>query len=143
MCYGNTDFRIGSPYCDPGAVIMLQSVLADSMLVIHLSFILFVVVGGLLIFRWPWAAFVHLPAVFWGVAIEWGNWICPLTPMEQKFRLAADESGYTGGFIEHYLIPLIYPDELTRNIQLGLGLFVLALNALIYAWWLIRRKKLA
>jgi hypothetical protein len=121
---------------------MLQSVLANFILVIHLGFILFVVVGGLLVFRWPWAAFIHLPAVLWGVAIELGNWICPLTPMEQKLRLAAHESGYTGGFIEHYLIPLIYPDELTRDIQLGLGLFVLLVNILIYAWWLVRRKKL-
>jgi hypothetical protein len=121
---------------------MLQSVLANFILVIHLGFILFVVVGGLLVFRWPWAAFIHLPAVLWGVAIELGNWICPLTPMEQKLRLAAHESGYTGGFIEHYLIPLIYPDELTRDIQLGLGLFVLLVNVLIYAWWLVRRKKL-
>jgi hypothetical protein len=122
---------------------MLQSVLANFILVIHLGFILFVVVGGLLVFRWPWAAFIHLPAVLWGVAIELGNWICPLTPMEQKLRLAAHESGYTGGFIEHYLIPLIYPDELTRDIQLGLGLFVLLVNVLIYGWWLIRRKKLS
>jgi len=121
---------------------MLQSVLANFILVIHLGFILFVVGGGLLVFRWPWAAFIHLPAVLWGVAIELGNWICPLTPMEQKLRLAAHESGYTGGFIQHYLIPLIYPDELTRDIQLGLGLFVLLVNVLIYAWWLIRRKKL-
>jgi hypothetical protein len=121
---------------------MLQSVLANFILVIHLGFILFVVVGGLLVFRWPWAAFIHLPAVLWGAAIELGNWICPLTPMEQKLRLAAHESGYTGGFIEHYLIPLIYPDELTRDIQLGLGLFVLLVNVLIYAWWLVRRKKL-
>ena len=120
---------------------MLQSVLANFILVIHLGFILFVVVGGLLVFRWPWAAFIHLPAVLWGVAIELGNWICPLTPMEQKLRLAAHESGYTGGFIEHYLIPLIYPDELTRDMQLGLGLFVLLVNVLIYALWLIRRKK--
>ena len=120
---------------------MLQSVLANFILVIHLGFILFVVVGGLLVFRWPWAAFIHLPAVLWGVAIELGNWICPLTPMEQKLRLAAHESGYTGGFIEHYLIPLIYPDELTRDIQLGLGLCVLLVNVLIYGWWLIRRKK--
>jgi hypothetical protein len=121
---------------------MLQSVLANFILVIHLGFILFVVVGGLLVFRWPWAAFIHLPAVLWGVAIELGNWICPLTPMEQKLRLSAHESGYTGGFIEHYLIPLIYPDELTRDIQLGLGLFVLLVNVLIYAWWLVRRRKL-
>lgn len=120
---------------------MLQSVIADLILVIHLVFILFVVLGGLLVLRWPLAAFIHLPAVIWGVAIEWGNRVCPLTPMEQKFRLAASEVGYTGGFIEHYLFPLIYPDELTREIQLGLGLFLLLVNVLIYSWWLLRRKK--
>jgi hypothetical protein len=120
---------------------MLQSVLADFMLVIHLCFILFVVVGGVLVFRWPRAAFIHLPVVLWGIAIEWGNWICPLTPLEQKLRLAANENGYSGGFIEHYLFALIYPDELTREIQLGLGLLVLLVNVLIYGCWLAIRKK--
>lgn len=122
---------------------MLQSVLADITLIVHLAFILFVVAGGLLVLRWPWIAFAHLPAVFWAAAIEFGNRVCPLTPMEQNLRLAAREGGYTGGFIEHYLIPLIYPDGLTRDVQLGLGLFVLLVNALIYAWWLMRRKKAA
>ena len=120
---------------------MLQSVLADITLVVHLAFILFVVLGGLLVLRWSWLAFAHLPAVCWGAAIEFGNRVCPLTPMEQNLRLAAHEGGYAGGFIEHYLIPLIYPDELTRDVQLGLGLFVLLVNALIYGYWLIRRKK--
>lgn len=122
---------------------MLQSVLADLTLLTHLVFILFVVLGGFLVLRWRWVAIIHLPAVLWGILIEWGNRVCPLTPLEQRLRLAANEDGYNGGFIEHYLMPLIYPEELTRGIQLGLGLFVLLVNVLIYGWLLLRRKKRA
>jgi hypothetical protein len=71
--------------------------------------------------------------------IEFNSWICPLTPLEQRLRLAAGEGGYGGGFIEHYLLPLIYPEGLTREIQLALGLFVLAVNALVYGIWLWRK----
>lgn len=117
--------------------------LADLTLLTHLVFILFVVLGGFLVLRWRWVAIIHLPAVLWGILIEWGNRVCPLTPLEQRLRLAANEDGYNGGFIEHYLMPLIYPEELTRGIQLGLGLFVLLVNVLIYGWLLLRRKKRA
>jgi hypothetical protein len=120
---------------------MLKSVLADLLVLIHLSFILFVVLGGWFVLRWPWVAFIHLPAAVWGAVIEFGNRICPLTPMEQKLRLAAGEGGYSGGFVEYYIIPLIYPDGLTREFQLGAGLFVIMVNILIYGWWLSRRLK--
>ncbi len=113
---------------------MLFGLLADLLVLTHLSFILFVVLGGLFALRWPRMAWVHLPAAVWGAWIEFSGWICPLTPWEQELRRRAGQVGYSGGFIQHYLIPLIYPGELTRAIQLGLGLLVLALNITIYAW---------
>ncbi len=114
---------------------------ADALVVLHLAFALFVVFGGLLVWRWPRWAWVHVPAFAWGAVIEFNNWVCPLTPLEQRFRVAAGEAGYSGGFVEHYLLPLLYPEGLTREIQLGLGLFVLAVNALVYGVWLWRRKQ--
>ena len=84
-------------------------------------------------------AWLHLPAVAWGALIELIGWICPLTPLEQRFRQAAGEAGYSGGFIEQYLLPLIYPDNLTREIQLALGMLVIIFNALIYGLWWRRR----
>ena len=92
---------------------------------LHLAFVLFVALGGLLVLRWPKVAFLHIPCALWGVAIEFGGWICPLTPLEQHFLRLAGEAGYEGGFLEHYIWPLIYPDELTRGMQVGLGLAVL------------------
>lgn len=116
---------------------------ADILVLVHLLFVLFVVFGGLLVYRWPRVAWVHVPAFLWGAAIELGNWVCPLTPWEQELRRVAGENGYSGGFIEHYLLPLLYPDGLTREIQLGLAAFVLAVNALVYGIWLWRRSKRA
>jgi len=116
---------------------------ADALVIVHLAFVLFVVLGGLLVFRWPCWAWVHVPAFAWGAVIEFNNWICPLTPLEQRFRAAAGEGGYSGGFVEHYLLPLLYPAGLTREVQLGLGLSVLGVNALVYGtwWWLRWREK--
>ena len=102
--------------------------------------ILFIVLGGLLVFRWPGIAFIHLPLAAWGAIMEMMGWICPLTPWEQRLRDAAGEGGYSGGFVEHYLLPLIYPEQLTREIQLGLGLFVLLFNLAVYGWLIFRRK---
>jgi len=119
---------------------MLFGMLADLLVVIHLAFILFVVLGGLLVIRWPRLAFVHLPAAFWGALIEFGNWICPLTPLEQKLRLAVGEGSYSGSFVAQYLIPLVYPAGLTREIQLGLGLSLVFLNILIYGYLVLKRK---
>ncbi len=120
---------------------MLQSAAANLLTIVHLSFILFVIFGGLLVFRWPGIAFVQIPAVAWGMVLGINNWICPLTPLEQNLRLAAGEEGYTGGFIEHYLNPLIYPDGLTQEIQWMLTAIVLLVNVTIYASWLIKRRK--
>ena len=113
---------------------MLERILADFLVILHLTFIGFVLLGGLLVYRWKWVCLLHLPAVTWGALIEFQGWICPLTPLEQKFRFLAGQSGYTGGFIEHYLIPIIYPSGLTRTVQISIGLFVIILNLAIYGW---------
>jgi hypothetical protein len=113
---------------------------ADAIVVIHFAFVLFVVLGGLLVLRWRWMAWLHLPAAAWGVLIEYANWICPLTPLENYLRERGGVGGYAGDFIEHYVLPLLYPARLTRSAQLLLGSLALALNALIY-WYVIRKGK--
>ena len=111
----------------------MYAVLAELTVLVHLAFIIYVVFGALLALRWPWSIWAHLPVLIWGVAIEMTGWICPLTPLENHFRAQAVLQGYEGGFIEHYLIPVIYPTELTRELQIGLGAALLAFNMLIYA----------
>jgi len=111
---------------------MLYRVLADGVLLLHLLFILFVVGGGLLVLHWPRLAWVHVPAAAWGALIEFAGWVCPLTPLENALRQQAGAGGYRGGFIEHYLLPVVYPGALTREIQIGLGLAVVAINAAVY-----------
>ncbi|MGY4531310.1 hypothetical protein ACVW0Y_000413 [Pseudomonas sp. TE3786] len=123
---------------------MLYRLGADSVVLVHLLFILFVLFGGLLVLRWRWLLALHLPAVTWGAAVEFFHLYCPLTPLENRLRLAAGQSGYEGGFIEHYLIPLIYPRGLTADMQLGFGAVVLALNLAVYLYLLrgvLRAKK--
>jgi hypothetical protein len=114
--------------------------MADLVVVIHFAFVLFVVLGGLLVLRWPWLAYVHLPAAVWGTLIEFAGWICPLTPLEKSLRQGAGGEGYSGSFVEHYILPLLYPTALTRNIQLLLGTGVLLVNLVIYAFVLRRRS---
>ena len=113
---------------------MLYRFAADAVLVLHACFVLFVVLGGLLALRWPRVAWVHLPAAAWGAAIEFWGWVCPLTPLEQSLRRLGGEAGYSGGFVEHYVVALLYPRGLTRGLQLAIGLFVLAVNLAVYAW---------
>ena len=112
---------------------MPYRLLADAVLVTHAAFVAFVMLGGLLAWRRPRLAWLHLPVVAWGAGIELTGGICPLTPLENQLRSLAGEQGYPGGFIEHYLLALLYPDGLTRNVQLALGLLVLAVNVAIYA----------
>lgn len=114
---------------------------ADAVLVLHLAFIVFVVLGGILCFRWRWMPLAHLPAAGWGVFIELSGGICPLTPLENLLRLRAGQSGYPGGFIEHYLLGLIYPAGLTRDWQFVLAAIVIITNITIYAVFLIRRRR--
>ncbi|ODV41318.1 hypothetical protein AWV79_37625 [Cupriavidus sp. UYMMa02A] len=115
--------------------------LADLVVVVHFLFIAFVAGGALLLFRWPRVAWVHLPAAAWGVFVEWSGRICPLTPLENALRRAAGEAGYGGGFVERYLLPVIYPAGLTPVVQVWIGAFVLVLNVGIYAVWWRRRKR--
>jgi hypothetical protein len=105
---------------------------ADAVLVVHFAFVLFVIFGGLLALRWPRIAWVHLPIALYGAIIEFVGFICPLTPLEVWLRQRGGESGYAGGFIEHYIVAALYPGGLTRGIQLGLGVGVLVLNLVIY-----------
>jgi hypothetical protein len=120
---------------------MLYRLLADLVVVLHLAFVLFVVLGGLLALRWPRAAWIHVPAAVWGAGIEFVQGICPLTPLENYFRRLGGEAGYSGGFVEHYVLPVLYPADLDRNIQLGLGIFVLLLNLSVYAVVWRRRRR--
>jgi hypothetical protein len=111
--------------------------LAGAVVVVHLGFVLFVVLGGLLVWRWRRLAWAHLPAVAWGVWIELSGGICPLTPLENELRRRGGEAGYSGGFVEHYLLPLLYPEDLSRGVQAALAAVVVALNAAVY-WRLAR-----
>ena len=108
-------------------------ILADGLVILHLLFVCFVVLGGILVFFRPWIAWVHLPAALWGAAIELSGWICPLTPLENHFRRLGGQAGYGGGFIEHYMLSLLYPAGLTRKDQFVLSACVLLLNAALYA----------
>jgi hypothetical protein len=109
-------------------------VLANLVLLAHAAFIAFVALGGLLIVRWPRLAWLHLPAVAWGAGISFAGAICPLTPLENTLRAAAGGGDYAGGFIEHYLLGLIYPDGLTRGVQVAIGVAALVVNAAAYFW---------
>jgi hypothetical protein len=112
---------------------MVHRALADTVLLLHLAFIVFVVAGGVLALRWRWAAVVHIPAALWGVFVEVSGGVCPLTPLENALRRAAGDSGYSGGFIEHYLAPAIYPPALSHSIQLVLAGAVVLVNLLVYS----------
>lgn len=120
---------------------MLLRLAADALVLLHLVFILFVLGGGLLLLRWPRLAWLHLPAVAWGAVVELCHLLCPLTPWENQLRRAAGQAGYDGGFVEHYLIPLIYPAGLTPQIQLWLGALVLLVNGAVYGWLLWRWRR--
>lgn len=120
---------------------MSASLLADAVLLLHLAFVLFVGLGGLLVLRWPRLAWVHLPAALWGACVEFSGRICPLTPLEVSLRRRAGEVGYEGGFIEHYVTAWIYPDGLTRNLQIAIGVAVFAINTLVYVWVFHFRKR--
>jgi hypothetical protein len=113
---------------------------ADAILVVHLAFVLFVVLGALLILRWPRLAWLHIPAVVWAAFIEFSATICPLTPLEVSLRQQAGQAGYAGGFVDHYVGSLLYPEGLTRETQTALGAVVVAINAAIYIVAFRRRR---
>ena len=111
---------------------MGYQIAADVVVVFHFGFICFVVAGGLLVLRWNKLAWIHIPVATWGALVELMRWTCPLTPLENSLREAAGGQGYSGGFIEHYLIPVIYPAGLTPGIQIVLGVFVIMINTVVY-----------
>ena len=117
----------------------LAGVLADGVLVVHLAFIVFVLLGGLLVLRWPRVAWLHVPAVIWGIYVELSGRICPLTPLENSLRQAAGQVGYSAGFIEHYVTAIIYPDGLSRGIQMVVAAVVIVVNGFVY-WRLAARR---
>ena len=112
---------------------MIWRVLADLVLLIHFAFVGFVIVGGFFAIRWRWLPWVHLPAVAWAMVLEFSGRICPLTPLENWLRQASGEAGYAGGFLEHYLVQVVYPEALTPEIQIYIGLGVLLINGIAYS----------
>jgi hypothetical protein len=120
---------------------MTYRLLADLTVIGHGCFVVFVVFGGLLALRWSRVAWLHLPSAVWGALIEFQGWICPLTPLENHLRRLGNEAGYQGGFVEHYVLPLLYPPGLTRNIQIALGVLVLGLNLGVYGLLMWRRTR--
>ncbi|HXG12674.1 MAG TPA: DUF2784 domain-containing protein [Gemmataceae bacterium] len=122
---------------------MGYQLLADLVVVAHFAFILFVLGGGLLVLRWRRLIGLHLPAAAWGAFVEFSGWTCPLTPLEVWLRQRAGGTGYQSGFVEHYLLPLIYPAGWTPTVQLAAGLFIVVVNGVIYSWllWSARPAK--
>ena len=120
---------------------MVYRALADAVLVLHLAFVAFAVAGGLVVARSPRLAWVHLPAVAWSAWVEFAGWACPLTPLENRLRALGGEAAYTTSFVEHYLLPVLYPAALTREIQIALGALVIAINAVAYGAVLRRRRR--
>ena len=115
--------------------------MADLVVLVHLAFVLFVVAGGLAVWRWPRLMWAHLPAAVWGIGIEWSGAVCPLTPLENWLRARGGEGGYDGEFVARYLLPILYPAGLTRTAQVLLGAAVLVVNLGIYGWlWRERRR---
>jgi len=119
---------------------MFYRALADLLVALHFAFVLFVILGGFLAHWRSRLAWLHIPAAVWGALIEFRGWICPLTPWEQQLRQRAGEAGYSGGFIEHYLLPVLYPAGLTPGIQRTLGLLVIGINAVAYGTLLWARR---
>jgi uncharacterized membrane protein YhhN len=122
---------------------MLYRWTADFLIVFHLAFVAFVVVGGFLAWKWPRLSWMHLPAAAWGALIELFGWICPLTPLENWLREAGGQAGYAGGFVEHYIVPIIYPGDLPRSSQVVMGVTVVVINLLAYGLLWRRRRKVA
>jgi len=118
----------------------LYLLLAELTVLLHFLFVVFVTVGALLLLRWPKLIYLHLPALFWGIYIQFSGGFCPLTPLEKTFRQLAGLQMYEGGFINHYLIPIIYPPGLTYEMQIMIGIGLIILNVLIYAFFIYRQR---
>jgi hypothetical protein len=111
---------------------MAYKLAANAVALTHLAFILFVIAGGFAVLRWPRLAWIHLPAAIWGALIEFAGWYCPLTSLENWLLRRAGESGYSGGFVAHYIFAVIYPAGLTRGIEIAIGAIVLIVNLAVY-----------
>ena len=122
---------------------MIYRALADLVLVAHLAFAVFTVLGGLLVLRQRSLLWLHLAAVLWGVAIQWANWTCPLTPLESHLRVMGGDVGYRGGFIEHYVSMVLYPENLTIELRYLLGVVLIAVNLVIYGYLFMRKWRRA
>lgn len=120
---------------------MAYRILADLLVLLHLTFVLFVIAGALLSLHHRVWAVIHVPAFVWGALIEFKGWTCPLTPFENSLRARAGQAGYGGGFIEHYVTHILYPAGLTRSVEVVLGALVLAGNLALY-WWVWHRPRL-
>lgn len=120
---------------------MIYRTLADVVLVLHLAFAVFAGIGGLLVLRWPRLWRVHVPCAVWGALIMFAGWICPLTPLENGLRRRGGQAGYEGGFIEHYVVSVLYPSGLTRGLQYGIGAGVVIVNAAVYGSMIRRRRR--
>ncbi|MCZ6829290.1 MAG: DUF2784 domain-containing protein [Gammaproteobacteria bacterium] len=120
---------------------MLYRLTADGLVMVHMGFVAFVVLGGLLVLRWPRLVWVHLPIAIWGAAIEFFGIICPLTPLENYFRRLAGVAEYHTSFVEHYVLPILYPAQLTRGLQIALGILVVAINGAVYGWIYLRKMQ--
>ncbi|HEY7713886.1 MAG TPA: DUF2784 domain-containing protein [Candidatus Binatia bacterium] len=120
---------------------MAFRIFADGTVVLHLAFVVFVLFGGFLVVRWPRVTWVHLPAAAWGAWVEFAGWVCPLTPLENWLRTQGGRTAYTSSFIEHYLMPVLYPASLSRELQWVLGGAVLFVNAAVYVIVVRRRVR--
>jgi hypothetical protein len=120
---------------------MWYQLLANAVVILHLAFVLFVLFGGLLALWKPRTVWLHLPAALWGAAVEFGGWVCPLTPFEQWLRLEGGQPGYRSDFIEEYVLPVLYPAGLTHDLQVVLGALVVVVNMAIYGWLWQRKLK--
>ena len=119
---------------------MIYRILADMVVVCHFGFIVFVVFGVLLVYRWRWISFLHIPAVIWGALIETFGWLCPLTHLEWYLLQAGGRMAYESDFINRYIIPVVYPEKLERGTQIVIGLIVIIINVLAYGWLLRTRN---
>ena len=115
---------------------VFYQLLADLVVGVHFVFVVFVILGGLLVMKWRRVMWVHVSAAFWGAVVEFSGWICPLTPLEIWLRQRAGEAGYRSDFVAHYLLPILYPEALTRGMQIVLGVCVVVVNLAIYGWLL-------
>lgn len=125
---------------------MIYRALADVVVALHIAFVVFVMIGAFLALRWRHVMWLHVPTAIWGVFIEYAGWICPLTPLENGLRARAGEAGYSGDFIQHYLLRALYPTGLTHNVQFALGTFALLVNIIAYtlvvrSWRSERRRR--